>query len=100
MGQFVKEIANSCMYEPYEVEDVMRHFSIVLQRLLLEGNEVQIEGLGTVRLHKCKPKLVLFDKNKPEYRPWYRISIRKDHWFKEEIKYNTADKEEDKRCSI
>jgi hypothetical protein len=100
MSNFVKEIAESCMYQTYEVEDVMRHFSIVLQRLLLEGNEVKIDGIGTIRLHLCKPKLVKLNNEVAEYYPWYNLTIRKDTWFRDEIKYSNINKEEDDRCSI
>jgi nucleoid DNA-binding protein len=89
MPKLIEEVAQSCMYEKYEVEDVLRHLAIVMQRNLLNGKEVKIDGVGVFRLTKCKPlKVKHLNTDKEMSVPFFRLGVRRDAWFKEELKFS------------
>ena len=54
----LKKVAKSSNYKPYEVQDIYEHLIAHIQLELLAGNEVKLNGLGTLGKKNYKPRMV------------------------------------------
>lgn len=54
----LKKTAKSSNYKLYEVQDVFEHLIAHIQNELIAGNEVKINGLGTIATKKYKPRTI------------------------------------------
>lgn len=86
----LKKVAKSSNYKPYEVQDIFEHLIAHIQLELLAGNEVKLNGLGTLSRKKFKPRLVTIVGREPVM--VYNatgLAIRMDESFRRQFKEST-----------
>jgi nucleoid DNA-binding protein len=85
----LKKVAKSSKYKPYEVQDIFEHLIAHIQLELLAGNEVKLNGLGTLAQKKFKPRMVALAGREPVM--VYNatgLAIRMDESFRRLFKEN------------
>lgn len=86
----LKKVAKSSNYKPYEVQDIYEHLIAHIQLELLAGNEVKLNGLGTLGRKNYKPRMVALAGREPVM--VYNatgLAIRMDESFRRQFKENT-----------
>ena len=86
-------MAKTSGYKPYEVEDVFEHLIANIQLVLLNGDEIKLNGLGTIANKKYKPRLVEIKGREPVM--VYNatgLAIRMDESFRRQFKENGNEK--------
>lgn len=86
----LKKVVKTSGYKLYEVQDVFEHLIAHIQLELLAGNEIKLNGLGTIARKKFKPRLVTIVGREPVM--VYNatgLAIRMDESFRRQFKENT-----------
>ena len=91
----LKKVAKSSNYKPYEVQDVFEHLIAHIQLELMAGNEVKLNGLGTLSQRKYKPRSISLS-GRPAVMVYNAtgLAIRMDESFRRRIKENLSENSE------
>lgn len=83
----LKKVAKSSGYKPYEIQDVFEHLIAHIQNELIAGNEIKLNGLGTIGRKNYKPRLVALANREPimVYNAT-GLAIRMDESFRRQLK--------------
>jgi nucleoid DNA-binding protein len=86
----LKKTAKSSNYKLYEVQDVFEHLIAHIQNELIAGNEVKLNGLGTIASKKYKPRTIALG-GRPAITVYNAtgLALRMDESLRRQMKENT-----------
>lgn len=89
----LKKTAESSNYKLYEVKDVFEHLIAHIQNELMAGNEIKLNGLGTIANKKFKPRMMALG-GRPKIMVYNSagLALRMDESLRRLIKENLNEK--------
>jgi nucleoid DNA-binding protein len=96
----LKKVAKTSGYKPYEVEDIFEHLIANIQLILVDGDEIKLNGLGTISTKKYKPRIVEIKGREPVMvYNMAGLSLRVDESFRRTLKESNEESLREQRQS-